>query len=112
MKKQMFIALLVVITLAAMAAAWYWALRPLLTPLLYIHPADWTDADLVRHIWHFRLIQPEWLSSSPDYLRWCEAETLARLAVVLLSWLASTTFITRRYLRGRRSTPPPEKQGE
>lgn len=106
MKKHTFIALLIVITLAALAVAWYWALAPGLTALAYLYPTNWTDADLVRHIWHFRLIQPEWLGSSPDYSRWCEVETLARLTVVFLGWLASTTFVTRRYLRGCKSTPP------
>lgn len=106
MKKRTFIELLIVITLLALAAAWFWALAPILTGLAYIYPANWTDADLVRHIWHFRLIQPEWLGSSPDYMRWCEAEALARLAVVFLGWIASAAFITRRYLRGCKSTQP------
>ena len=99
---------LTAITLAAIAAAWFWALPPILTPLFYLHPTNWTDADLVRHLWHFRLIQPEWVSSPPeyDYLRWAQAETLARLGVVFLGWLGGASCIVRRHRRGQTITPP------
>jgi len=106
MKRSTFISWFVFITLVSVALAWFWALPPLLTPLAYLYPTDWTQADLVRHIWHFRLVQPEWVSTPPDYMRWSQAETLARLAVVFLGWLASTTFLTRRYLSGRKRPSP------
>jgi hypothetical protein len=99
MQKLTFMVFLLLITLAAIGAAWFWALPPLLTPLFYLHPTDWTDADLVRHIWHFRLVQPEWVSTPPDYMRWSVAETLARLTVVFLGWATSIMFIERRYFR-------------
>src|SRR3954454_1451831 len=96
-----------VITLAAIAAAWFWALPPILTPLFYLHPTNWTDADLVRHIWHFRSIQPEWVSSPPqyDYIRWAQAETLARWAVVILGWLGVGAFQAGRDVRVRKHAP-------
>jgi hypothetical protein len=99
---------LVVITLAAVAAAWFWAITPITTSLLYIHPSDWTDADLVRHLWHCRLIQPEWVSSPPqyDYLRWTQAEALARLCAVFLGWLGSASWIIWRHAPGRTISPP------
>ncbi len=106
MKRSAFIWWFVLITLLAFALAWFWALPPLLTPLFYLHPTDWTDADVVRHIWHFRLVQPEWISSPPDYMRWSQAETLARLAVVFLGWLAGTTLLTRRYLSSSKRPSP------
>ena len=108
MRKLTFIVLLILTTLAAIAAARFWALLPLGTMLAYIHPPDWTDADLVRHIWHYRLVQPEWVSSPPQYsyTRWMMAETLARLSVVLICWLVSITFIIRRYLRSRKKLTP------
>ena|ERR1039457_4303994 len=106
MKRSRFIVWLLLATLAAIAAVWFWALRPLLTPLFYLHPTDWTDADLVRHIWHFRLVQPDWVSTPPDYMRWSQAETLARLSVVFLGWLVSITFIIRRYLRSHKKPTP------
>lgn len=111
MQKSRFIDLLLLSTLAAIAAALFWALLPMFTMLGYIHPPDWTDADLVRHIWHFRLVQPEWVSSPPrySYTRWMVAESLARLSVVFLGWLVSITFIIRRYLRSRKK-PMPNKQ--
>jgi hypothetical protein len=95
-------------TLAAFVAAWFWALPPFLTPLLYIHPSNWTDADLVRRLWHFRFIQPEWVGipAQYDYLRWAQAETLARLAVVLLCWLGGACWILRHHWQGRKVTSP------
>jgi len=106
MKKSTFIILLLLILLAAVAAAWFWALPPLLTPLGYIHDSNWTDADIVRHIWHFRLVQPDWVSSPSDYEQWSEAETSARLAVVFVGWAASSLFIERRYIRSCRKPTP------
>ena len=111
MRRSRFIVWLLLATLAAIAAAWFWALRPLLTILGYIYSSDWTDADVVRHIWHFRLVQPEWVSSPPDYSRWEQAETLARLSVVFLGWLASITFIIRRYLRSHKKPTPNQSRG-
>ena len=99
---------LAAITLAAIAAGWFWGVAPMTTSLLYIHPSGWTDADLVRHLWPFCLIQPEWVSSPPqyDYLCWTQAETLARLGVVFLGRLGSTAWVIGRHLRGRASTSP------
>src|SRR5665647_916443 len=113
MKKSTFIILVVVVTLAAVAAVRFWALVPLCTMLAYIYPPDWTDADLMRHIWHVRLVQPEWVSSPPmySYGRWMIAETYARLLLVFLGWIVCITFISRRYLRSR-DKPTPNKSPE
>ena len=99
---------LAALTLAAFAAAWFWALPPMTTPLLYLCPHDWSEADLVRHLWHFRLVQPEWVGGPPqyDYLRWAQAETLARLGAVFLGWICGAASILRRYLRGRAVAAP------
>ena len=104
---------LVAITLAAIATVLFWALAPMTTSLLYIHSNNWTDADLVRHLWHFRLIQPEWVSSPPqyDYMRWTHAETLARLGLVFIVWLGSTALVVRRH-RCRRAGISPNHQLE
>jgi hypothetical protein len=104
MQKLRLMLLLSVITLTAVVAAWFWALNPLLTMLAYLHPPNWTEADLVRHIWRFRLVQPEWVSNPPNYsyTQWMEAETLARLSVVFVGWLVSITLVIRKYLRNHR----------
>jgi hypothetical protein len=106
MQKRTFIVLLLLTTLAAIAAVWFWALTPLHAPLFYIHPTDWTDADMVRAIWHFRLVQPEWVSSPPDYFLWAQAETLARGIMVLLAWATTAILLEKRYLRSQRNTSP------
>jgi hypothetical protein len=103
-------------TLAAIAAAWFWALPPMTTSLLYLCPHNWSDADLVRHLWHFRFVQPQLVASPPqyDYLRWAQAETLARLSVVLLGWISGGGWVLWRHFRGRtvpRPTPPASVDG-
>lgn len=55
------------LTFVAMAAVWLWALPPMTTPLLYVRPHNWSDAELVRDLWHLRLVQPEWVASPPQY---------------------------------------------
>jgi hypothetical protein len=87
--------------LAAIGADWFWALNPLFKPLFYLYPADWTDADLIRHIWRFRLVEPQWVSTPPDLWRWSLTETLARLIVVNVIWL-TTRIILKRYFVLRR----------
>ena len=96
------------ITLVAVAAAWFWAIAPMTTSLLYIHPSDWTDADIVRHLWHVRLILPEWVGNPPqyDYPRWTQAEVLTRLGAVFLGWLVSATWIIWRHTPGRTVSVP------
>jgi hypothetical protein len=105
MHKFTFVLVLTFITLAALILVLFWALPPLLTPLLYLHPTDWTDADIVKANWHFRLVDPEWVSAPPDYMRWSLAETLARLVVVFLNWLTSVALVIRRYKRRKGPSP-------
>jgi hypothetical protein len=71
-----------------------------------------TDAETIRYIWHFRLIQPEWISGGNNLMRWQEAEVIARLATVFLVWLATIVALFVRYRRrqqlhltGRSSQP-------
>jgi hypothetical protein len=102
------LAVIALATPAALAAAWFWALRPMLAPISYLHPLNWTEADLVRHLWHFRLVQAEWIGSPPRYdiLRWMQAETLARWALVWLGWYGGCKWLLRRHLRREAVTPP------
>jgi hypothetical protein len=105
MRKSTSIVSLLLITLAAVAAAWFWALAPLAGFDVLNWPPR-TDADLVRYLWHFRLVQPEWVSNPPNYSygRWEEAEVLARLTVVFLGWITSNILADRISLRNREIT--------
>ena len=59
-----------------------------------------SPADLIRERAPIRLIQPEWVSSTPDTLsNWLAAETYARFALVLCLWLLSVILILRHHLR-------------
>jgi hypothetical protein len=98
MRKFTFISLLVVSTLAAVAVAWLWALAPVNTPFNWDGPPAWKgEAALVKSIWHFRLIPPEWGNTSLDYFRWCLVETCARLAVVFLGWCVTLKLIEHEH---------------
>ncbi len=106
MQKSTFIIFLAVTTLIALGVIWFWALGPLLIPLVSINSTEFTSADVVRRVWHLRLVQPEWVSNPTDYVRWSQAESLARFIVVVLGWLAGIAFIVRSHLASHRGTPP------
>jgi len=107
MRKAKLPLLLAGITLGALAITWCWALDPLFRLSGINTPVEWTEADYVRHTWHLRLLQPEWVSNPAEWLKWAKAETTARLLVVFLCWLGSVTSVVRRHL-SRRGTPPNE----
>jgi hypothetical protein len=111
LKRSTLMLLLLLTTWAAMAAAFVWALAPFLTPMVYPYPSDWTEADLIRHVWPFHLVPPEWGSTSPDYMQWMAAEIKARLAVVFLGWLGGITFVIRRYIRSHKTPVPGRPAG-
>ena len=116
MRKSKVITWLLVIGMIALAAVWFWALPPYLTPLYHTSimstnpflngghtiehvrtPGFDYPSNLVRQIWHFRLVQPEWVSIPTNYERWSKVETQARLIVVIIGYLVSSIFIIRRY---------------
>jgi hypothetical protein len=47
----------------------------------------------------------------PDYLRWAQSETLARLTVVLFGWVGSTTFLKRIIFGSAEKFTPKQKWG-
>jgi hypothetical protein len=90
--------------LAAVGLAMFWAVRPLDMQFFnLLLNMGWGDADVLNRFWHFRLVPPEWISYPPDYYRWAQAETLARLTVIFIAWAAITLFIERRYFRSQKT---------
>ena len=70
-----------------------------------IHSTNTTEADLIRRCCSIRLIQPEWVSSQPDLiLNWAMAEIKARLALIMVLWLASVSLIVHFCLKARKGT--------
>ena len=106
MHKSAFIIALAVLTLTALAVAWFWALGPVNTSFIWAGPPTKGDSVLVKSIWHFRLIPPEWGNSFFDYSRWCFVETCARLAVVFLGWCVTLKLVERGYLHVRTKPLP------
>src|SRR3954471_17043493 len=105
MKGAIPITIVTVATVAAAAAVWFWALRPL-GFASYLSSTDATDADIIRRYWPHRLIEPEWIGASPEKLdrlmKWHIYETVARLSVVGLLWFVITGGVVYEFVRRRR----------
>src|SRR5688500_15638052 len=57
---------------------------------------NWTETDLIRDRAPIRLVQPEWVSNTPDkIMNWVVAETCARLGLILTLWVVSLILIVR-----------------
>ena len=97
------------VTVLAAALVWFWALPVLLCFISYMSPSHPpTDAQMIRDLWSFRLIQPEWLSRTSDHAfdllgRWQIIETVVRALLILLLWAFAIVWIYRhrRLLRYR-----------
>ena len=76
--------LAVAVTVAAACAAWYWALAVVLTSFDVLSSAPLTDTDIIKRLWHFRLVRPEWVGHPPEYVHWVIAETITRLAAIVV----------------------------
>ena len=99
------ILIIVVTTVSAAVAVRFWALTPLGFASYLTHTGA-SDADDVRQYWPHRLIQPEWVSATPDRLmNWHFAETLARLSVVAVLWFLTAGGATYRFIRRRNISP-------
>ena len=86
MQRTTTITIVAVATITAAAAGWFWALRPL-GFASYLTSTRASDADIIRHYWPHRLVEPEWVSATPDgLLNWHFTETVARLSVVAVLW--------------------------
>ncbi len=118
MQRSITIAAIALATVAAAAAVWFWALRPL-GFASYLSSTGASEADTIRQYWPQRLVQPEWVSATPDRLiNWHFAEMWTRLAVVAVTCSVTVggflyEVIRRRRLRStsRRNQPPFGPQG-
>jgi len=110
MTRTITLTIVTVATVAAAIAVWFWALRPL-GFASYFSSTDATDADIIRQYWPHRLVEPEWISATPDRLdrlmKWHIYETVARLSVVGVLWFIIAGGSVYRFVRGRRLRPNP-----
>ena len=93
---------IVAVTLLALGIAFFWALDPILVAIFMMIQSGTTDAELIRQIWHFRLVQPEWIARPNQFIRWQQAEACARLSLVFIAWVASVIALITRHRRGKR----------
>jgi hypothetical protein len=96
MTKRALILRLLLVTLIAVAVA-FWLLSDMMVAIFRMSRPGETDADMIRQIWHFRFLPPEWFH---DWIAWYRAELYSRAAAVLLAWLASVIALVKRYFRG------------
>jgi hypothetical protein len=116
MKRNITMTIVTVATVAAAAAVWFWALRPL-GFASYLSSAGATNADIIRQYWPHRLVEPEWISAKPDgfdrLMKWHIYETVARPSArepLLSIWGArpsrSLHSASRRIARTREQANP------
>jgi len=90
MQRIITITVIAVTTVAAVAAVWFWALRPL-GFASYLSSTGATDADIIRQYWLYCLVELEWISATPSRLdrlmKWHIYETAARLSILAALWL-------------------------
>src|SRR5678815_5140956 len=99
MKRVTMLAIIAAATACAIAAIWFWALRPF-GFASYLRSTEETDAQTIRRYWPHRVVEPEWVSSTPDQLmNWHRAELLARLSIVAVSWLFITAASIYSFIR-------------
>lgn len=93
---------MILMTVAAALAVWFWALAPL-SFASYLTSPGASDADIIRQYWPHRLVEPEWVRRPRDrLLHWPLMETVARLAVVSVLWLFVTGGVVYGLMRKRR----------
>jgi hypothetical protein len=93
---------MVLTTVAAAMVIWFWALGPLGFASYLTSPGA-SDADIIRQYWPNRLVQPEWVNTTPDRLiNWHLTETAARLAVVAVLWPIVAVGVAFGFVRGQR----------
>ena len=101
-RRTVIAAMMVLATVAAAMVIWFWALRPL-GAASYLTSTGASDADIVRQYWPHRLVEPEWVSTTPRRLmNWQLTETAARLGVVAVLWLLVAGGATYGLIRGRK----------
>ena len=65
-----------------------------------ISTTNTSAAAVIRSRAPIRLVQPEWVSSTPDTLsNWLVAEIYARVSLVSCLWLLAVIFILRHHRR-------------
>jgi hypothetical protein len=99
MCRWVLIVLGIFVALAVVALTLFWAIAPAITPVIAL--SDGNEADLIRELWPIRLVQPEWVFYfyGPSLTYWTLAESIARLVLVILGWLAAAFLIYRKYSR-------------
>src|SRR5437773_239275 len=99
MQRNITITIVAMATVAAAAAVWFWALRPL-GFASYLTSTGATDAEIIGQYWPHRLVEPEWVSATPDRLmNWSLTEAVVRSSVIGVVWLIITGGAIFRYSR-------------
>jgi hypothetical protein len=97
---------LVGVTLVAAGMLQFWARQPHHISYDYLSSTKPTDADIIRYYWPHRLIQPEWVRRTPDWLEnWSHAEATVRCLIVGAGWLIVSGGLLHGYTRLWK-TPP------
>jgi hypothetical protein len=101
MKARLFTLECLLVTLGAVAAAWY-AIASI--SLGGLSPTNWTAADIIRQRCPVHLVRAEWIRGTDQgdmLFAWAVTETKARLALVCALWLIAVGVLVWRALLQR-----------
>src|SRR5438045_2913289 len=105
MRRTITFTVITLATVAAAAAIWLWALRPL-GFASYLSSTGASDADIIRQYWPHWFVRPVGISTTSGRLmNWHSAETSARLGVIAFAWLFAITVFLYGFVRHPRVRP-------
>ena len=100
-------------TLATAAVEWFCALSVMLCFISYMYSPIYppTDAQMIRDLWPFRFVEPEWLGRPSDHrwellARWQLTEAGVRTFLIFLVWgalVAALAYRHRKLMRCQRT---------
>ena len=83
-------------TLTAGVVAWFWGIAPMTAAPQGTYNSSWTESDLIRDRYPHHLVDPDRIatnSSGDVIIPWTIAETMARVSVIGVCWLAALIVV-------------------
>src|SRR5437762_1699554 len=100
MTRRALILQIIVVTLLAFAIG-LWLLSSMMVSYIGMG-AGRTEAEIIRELYHFCILPPEWIRPPNHWEKWELLEMYARSSVVILACSLGVATLFKRYLRGQR----------
>ena len=99
-KRSLFIQIVIVTVVGA--ALYCWLVYSMIVAYIGMGGGR-TEAQLIRDLYSFCLVPPEWIRPPALWAKWDLLERYARLSVVVIGWTLGVATLIKRYLRGQQS---------